>query len=308
MPALKVKRSIHINAPVKKVYQNVSDLKKWTSWSPWLIVEPEAEVNVSEDLRSYSWKGKRVGSGNMNITATQDNSSVDYDLTFLTPWKSTAKVRFEVKPEDDGTLATWYMDSSLPFYLFWMKKMMAVFIGMDYERGLKLLKDYSEDGKVHSKLDWKGETTYPGCRYVAIKTTASIKDMSNAMQKDFRQLMGYLSDKQGLIGGEPFTVYHKWDLTGDKVIYTAGVPMSGIPDNLPDSFVQGSLPEMKIYKLRHTGPYHHLGNAWSTMMNMARGKEFRQKKALDPFETYVNSPEDTAERELVTDINFPIKG
>ena len=32
---------------------------------------------------------------------------------------------------------TWTMDSSLPFFLFWMKKSMEGFIGMDYDPGLK---------------------------------------------------------------------------------------------------------------------------------------------------------------------------
>ena len=67
-----------------------------------------------------------VGSGNMNVTAENAPQSIDYDLTFLKPWKSRAKVRFELERKGDGTKTTWFMESSLPFFMFWMKKMMAL--------------------------------------------------------------------------------------------------------------------------------------------------------------------------------------
>ena len=101
MPQIQVSRSIKIGAPVEKVFSVVSDFNQWTPWSPWLIMEPEATVNVAPDAQYYEWNGKRVGSGNMRITGQDANKSVDYDLTFLTPWKSTAKVRFELTADGE---------------------------------------------------------------------------------------------------------------------------------------------------------------------------------------------------------------
>ena len=34
------------------------------------------------------------------------------------------------------------MRGALPWFLFWMRPAMETFIGMDYERGLKMLKDW----------------------------------------------------------------------------------------------------------------------------------------------------------------------
>ena len=51
---------------------------------------------------------------------------------------------------------------------------MTTFIGMDYERGLAMLKDYAETGKVPSNLEIKQESDYTGCDYVGIKTDCAI--------------------------------------------------------------------------------------------------------------------------------------
>lgn len=306
MPKIALSKSILIDSPVAKVYDIVSDFNQWTVWSPWLLMDPEGKVTVAEDRQSYEWDGKRTGKGNMKITGSKKDTSVEYDLNFLTPWKSYAKVAFELKEVDGKTEATWIMDSSLPWFMFWMKKMMIAFIGMDYERGLRLLKDYAEDGKTHSDLQFLGESTKEGCEFIGIKSTVSIPEIGESMSKEFTQLMEIIVES-GLQTGEPFSQYHKWDMVNQKATYTAAVPVKSIPDKLPAGVIKGSLPSTKVYTLKHTGPYHHLGNAWSTLYNMQRGKEFKLNKKVDPFESYVNSPMEVDEKQLVTEIHFPVK-
>lgn len=131
-----------------------------------MILEPEATVNVEEGGKYYEWNGARIGSGNMRVSSEKENEFVELDLTFLKPWKSTSKVGFYMKEQGEGTEVTWTMDGSLPFFMFFMKKMMETFVGMDYDRGLRLLKDVVEDGEVHSKLDIEGKGEYPGGKYI----------------------------------------------------------------------------------------------------------------------------------------------
>ena len=40
--------------------------------------------------------------------------------------------------------------ASAAFFLFWMRRQMELFIGMDYERGLKMLKEWIETGQILS--------------------------------------------------------------------------------------------------------------------------------------------------------------
>ncbi|MFA0963222.1 GyrI-like domain-containing protein [Roseivirga sp. BDSF3-8] len=308
MPEIHVARSVLINAPAEKVYPAVADLTHMQAWSPWLIMEPEARVEVKRDGLFYEWEGKRVGSGNMEVTDSRENKWVNYDLTFLKPWKSTAKVRFELKEKgENSTEATWYMDSSLPFFMFWMKKQMEAYIGMDYTRGLNMLKEYVEDGEVHSKLLFGDRTVYPGCEYVGIHRECPLDKMGTSMEEDFTKLGEYLKDRPEMAAGNSFSIYHNFDMVNEKAAYTAAIPVAHIPSDLPDGMTSGSVPETEIMTVTHVGPYQHLGNAWSTLYSMERNKEFKQNKKTDPFEVYRNTPGEAADEELITEVNFPVK-
>jgi len=307
MPKTHVSKSKEIKATVGKVYQTLNNFNHWSAWSPWLICEPGAKVKVADDTKFYEWEGKRIGSGNMKVTDENPESTIDYDLTFLKPWKSKAKVRFELKPSGEHTRVTWIMDSSLPFFMFWMKRSMEAFIGMDFDRGLNMLKEYIEEGEVKSKLEFIGQGHYPGCQYVGFKRDCSVSEVGETMTGDFEKLKAFVEDNPDNIASQPFSIYHKWDPVKERVSYTCGIPLKQIPEQTAPGMIKGSIPSVPTYTLRHIGPYVHLGNAWSTLIAMQRAKEFKPMKGFHPFETYVNAPGEVPEEDLITDINFGVK-
>lgn len=307
MPKIFVSKSVHINAPAEDIFPKLNDFHEWPNWSPWLIQEPEATVDVAEDGKSYSWQGKRVGSGEMSVISETNKEYLNCDLTFLTPYKSKAKTAFKLRPKDGGTEVTWTMDSSLPFFMFWMKKSMVAFIGSDYDRGLAMLKDLAENGKVSSNLTFKGESDYAGCQYIGIKTDCNTDEVGKKMRADFASLGDYMKENVDNIAGVPFSIYHKWDMVKKNVSYTSAVPVNNLPSPLPVGMRTGEIPATRIYTLRHTGTYAHLGNAWTTLNSMQRAKSFKVKKGIHPFETYVNMPGEVPDEELITDINFAVR-
>jgi len=154
MPAFSSSASIVIKAPPAKIRTALTDFNTWPVWSPWLYSEPDANVNyvgtVHEPGHGYNWKGKKTGEGSMELVSSEDNH-VYCDLQFIKPFKSSAKVRFDlVEQADASTEVSWVMDSQLPFFMFFMKGMMIAFIRSDFTRGLRLLKDYIEEGAIHS--------------------------------------------------------------------------------------------------------------------------------------------------------------
>lgn len=184
---------------------------------------------------------------------------------------------------------------------------MEAFIGMDFDRGLNMLKEYVEEGTVKSKLEFIGQGQYPGCQYVGIKRSCSVDEVGDLMASDFEKLKSLVKENPDNMASEPFSIYHKWDPVKKSVSYTSGVPLKRIPDQVPAGMVTGTIPATQTYTLRHVGPYLHLGNAWSTLIMMQRSKEFKPKKGFHPFETYVNSPEEVPQAELITDIHFAVK-
>lgn len=306
MPKIHVAKSKLINVPTQKLYDIVSDLGTWTAWSPWLIMDPDATVKIAEDRAFYEWDGNRVGSGNLRRESGDGKSRVDFDLTFLKPWKSTAKTWMEIEADGKGSKISWFMDSSLPFFMFWMKKMMVTFVGMDYERGLNLLKDYAEDGEVHSRLEFTGESDYAGGPYIGIKKTIAMDEIETQMTDDFNRLSEWAADNSDN-AKDLICIYHDFNPVKNRIAYTAAVVCKQMPETIPSGTVSGTQNAARVTSVTHVGPYHHLGNVWSTLHNMMRQKEFKPQKGYHPFELYENSPLDTAPNDLRTRVNFAVR-
>lgn len=307
MAKMNIERSILIKKKPDEIFPFLNNFENWPTWSPWLITEKDVKVTVRDDKKYYEWEGDITGSGNMTITDEKENEKIDCDLMFLKPWKSKARTGFVLKAEEGGTRVNWWMESSLPWFMFWMKKMMISMIEMDYDRGLNMLKELVEEGKINSELDYKGESKFEGSKYIGIVTSCSTDQIGSKMEKDYGALMEYMSDKQDLMNGAPFSIYHEWDFVNKKAKYTACIPVNNIPEGLPSDMTRGEVPATKVAKLHHHGSYKHIGNAWSAMYSRKQAKKFKSNKKIDPMEVYLNSPMDTPENELDTEILFATK-
>lgn len=307
MPKFDVSKSIVINAPLEKVYATVRDFRQWQPWSPWLIAEPGCKVEYAEDGKSYSWDGEIVGAGTMEIVGEEAPRAIDYRLSFLKPWKSRSDVSFRFAEKDGGVEATWTMEGALPFFLFFMKKMMTAFVGMDYERGLNMLKDYVETGSVPSALEFPGEKSFPGQRYLGIRRRCSLSDLGPSMEGDMEKLKGWVEEAGATPAGPMFSIYYKFNPVAGVAEYALGVPLDSPPAEAPGGFVVGEIPACKAYAIKHTGSYRHLGNAWSAGVFHGRAKKYAKNRKQPPFEIYENHPGEVEEKDLVTVVHFVTK-
>lgn len=309
MPVFSVRKSIQIAAPAAKVYEVARDFRQWPAWSPWLHAEPSCDVTYAADGKSYSWEGKIVGSGELAIATERPPESIDYRLVFRKPWKSVNQSQFLLAGQGGGTRVTWTMRGKLPWFLFWMKDMMTAYVGMDYERGLSMLKDLVETGEVSSALEFHSAVAVEGFSFVGIRERIAIPDLGVEMGKAFGRLRDVFEARELEPAGKPFSIYHAWKPRKGFVEFTAGLPVGSLPDDLPADVVTGDVPACTAYTIQHTGAYRHLGNAWSAgyMRARARPPIFAMDRRVEPFETYQNDPDDTAERDLVTIVHFPEK-
>lgn len=310
MPVFNVSKSIVIEAPLEKVYASVRDFKQWEPWSPWLKSEPGCPLNYAEDGKSYQWDGKIIGSGELAIVSEEANKCIDYRLSFFSPWKSENTSAFLFAAKNGGTEVTWTMEGSLPFFLFFMKAMMSAWVGMDYERGLKMLKDSLEIGRVPSKMEFLGTQPFDGFSYVGVSSDCAHEDIGETVRKSLAQVRKAIASSDLKISGPAFSIYHKFSMTKGTTSLTVGFQVSTPPTTPPSGLEVGEIPACKTYAIKHIGAYKHLGNPWSAgmMHGQCKPKQFQKDKKVPGFELYLNDPTAVGAGQAETVVHLPAKG
>lgn len=309
MPKFFVTRSIEIEASPEEVYDRVVDFGTWTTWSPWLLAEPDARVRVSEDSRSvgsqYSWEGEVVGAGEIEHKKLQPGKSIEDEIRFLSPMKSVSKVGFTMQSKGSGTEVSWSMDGSLPWFLFWMRPMMEGFISMDYDRGLLMLKEWIETGHIKSKTEAIGIQPMGPFQVVGVRRQSTLAEISASMDAAFADAKSRIEAAGLNAHAEMVSVYHKLNMKTQEVEYTAGL-LFGEKVEVPAGCESWELPEVQAFRVDHRGTYEHLGNAWSAANQIVRYKKLKRSKVGD-FELYKNDPNHTPPEDLLTEIYLPLR-
>ena len=310
MTRFQVQRSIQIATTPQHVFDAIADFRTWRTWSPWLCAEPDARVEVTEDPASvgslYSWQGEIVGQGEIEHRELQPGRSIVDEIRFLKPFRSQSEVTFEMHDCELGTELTWQMRGNLPWFLFWMRSQMEIFIGMDYERGLKMLKEWLEIGRIRSETKIVGLESVGPLRMVGVRKRCAINDVGPSMEMAFTELEAKLDNSSLSPDGQRMSVYHKFDMQAGTFDYTSGVVVPESIEAIPNELSSWSIPTMRALRVDHVGSYDHLGNGWSAAHQYARYKKFKQSR-VGTFEVYRNAPDATAADALITEIYMPLK-
>ena len=295
MPKIPISRTQVIASPIEKVFEVLRDIHSCPDWSPWLIADPDFKLDVQNDY--YSWEGAISGSGRMDLVRDEANESITYDLSFVKPWKSQARIHISLAVKDDTTEVTWTLEHSLSFFLFWKKKSIQAYLEVDYDRGFLMLKNLIETGSVPSHLEFLGREPSPSFVGVGIKRSGSMNGFEQDIETSYKEVRDYYPE------GQVFSVYYTWELVRKEVAYFIGVRLDKTPGVIPDGMELINVPGMEVYALRHRGPYSYLSNGWSAGRMHGRAKIFRQSKRFPPFEIY----EDENWEEPVVKICLPMK-
>ncbi len=306
-----VKRTITVHKSTSDVFELVQDFNKWTTWSPWLCMEPDAKVEVSGTGRevndNYTWEGKIVGSGIISHTKIVPLDSLLQEIKFIKPFESTSTVYWNFKTiNDSSTSVTWGMRGEMPFLLRFMTKMIEPMVGMDYERGLKMIKDYAEKGYVASEVSIDGIVETSSFKFIGKKTACEMKEVGTSMSADFSDIREW-ADSKNIEYKTALSIYHKFDFITGECEYTAALPVQ-TDVSIGENYYEGEIPIVKALKITFKGDYEHLGNAWAAGMSYMQTNKLEENNEVAPFEVYITDPQKEAdERNWVTEVYMPIK-
>ncbi len=310
MPKFQISRSITIRATPKQVYERLVDFRQWVRWSPWLIADPECQLEFAEDGGSYRWDGKIVGSGEVRRGKAIASQSIQCDLIFHKPFPARNQTGFELRPDSSApqcTEVTWTLTGSLPFFMFWMKRNMETFVGDDFERGLVQLKDLVETGQRNFEIVIQGIKAVPGFTWLGIRTCCGKAEMGFKISQDHFTLKSWMIHNGVKAAGAPIAIYNKWNIQKRQFDYTAAVQVETIPSTLPSGFLVGTVPAMQAYCIHMAGSYRFLPNAWVCGVMHERAKRYVKSKQHPPFEQFENRPDLVDDTKLQVHLYFPCK-
>lgn len=310
---LHIERSIQISKTPAHVYSIISDFKEWNFWSPWNHCEPTCKTTVTGEAGSngqvLTWEGEVIGSGRMTSQNLVIGQKVQMNLEFLKPWKSKALVTFTLTENKAGeTLVVWSMDSDLPIFMIFFKNTMAAYMRSDFDRGLLMLKEYSEKGTVSSKSTYKGEKNADAFQVVGRKSTCAISDLSSVMQNDYRVMNELMAKGQLQPPAKVTAIYHKFDIPKGICEFTAGFSYPSNHDvKAPASFPVLKFAPHKSIMIDHSGPYRYLDNPWAMAQSYLRARKLKASQDVPMYEHYITMPDGRPEKDILTQIYLPVR-
>lgn len=315
MPKLEIHRTIDIKGLVDTVASKINNFREWRHWSPWLVMEPGCILDYAEDGSSYSWGGKVVGEGSMKFmdevfeAGETDILELEFELENRKPYKSRAEVRFQLTQVGLYTRVEWTMVGSLPVLLFTRHQQIMQQLEMDYERGLKMLKDLVELGEIPSSLTSNGRVEFSGGEYLTLKNSSTFETLEKSLKSDFEKAREIYDNPKIWTGQHPVIIYDKFDLVARLCVYRVGIPLKFTPDReyYSDKFELAKFADFPAWSINHLGAYRHLTNAWAMGEAYAQRKIFKLNDDEPTIEIYKNDPANVnAERELETEVIFPL--
>jgi len=140
------RKSISIDAPIDKVWENVGSLAAMDQWSPWNSKDPDMERSQTgvdgEVGAKQSWvsEKKDVGEGSQTIVGLDKPNQLSTKLEFIKPFKSEADAFVKLKEEGAASKATWGFESQMKYPMNIMKLFINFEKNMDKDFGAGLSK------------------------------------------------------------------------------------------------------------------------------------------------------------------------
>lgn len=143
-------KSMVINAPKEKVWQQISSMKAFNQWNPWLKLDSSMKIdytgNSGEVGDKYCWDSNNndAGAGCQEIKELIVNEKQKTEMIFKKPFDGQATSEIILSPEGNSTKVTWTMDTEQDPMMKVMRPMMDYQMGKSYEEGLNNLKNLVE--------------------------------------------------------------------------------------------------------------------------------------------------------------------
>ncbi len=306
-------RSLHMKAKPEQVYKLVNNFKNWDQWNTWHKKDTLAQKQYNQIAAgkgaSYSWKSNvdEVGEGTLTIIEDIPNQKVKNEMQFKGMGYSYTE--FLIEPDDSGVKVTWMMDTEgkgMPVLLKPMWKymclMMDKFVGPEYEKGLKNIKDIVENEPAQTIAGFDAEIKeWPAFYYMGIREKLNGAEISQKFGAYIGLIMTEMKRQGAEQAGNPFSI--NYSASGDLFDIEICIPVKK-PMLENGNIKPGNKLATKALVIQYYGDYMNIGKVYGP------GFEYLAKNNMNasgaPMEFYVTDPmleKDTAK--WLTEVVLP---
>jgi effector-binding domain-containing protein len=124
--------------------------------------------------------------------------------------------------------------------------------------------------------------------------------------KLYQEIMKWLSQKRFQVTGPPFGWFYDnpEEVPARKLRSEVGFPFKGEAKS-EGSITIKKIPSQEVLSAMHKGPYSEVGRSYNALFEYAKEKGFIS--AGCPIEIYLNDPAKVPEKEVLTEIQLPVK-
>ena len=147
--SVKISRGVIVNTDSSNVYKELSDVKNWNQWLPWITADSGAVVQTSAFTNAsgayFKWKGVKLNSeGKLTVQSVKpDEILLLHEIKDM----NTSEGGFRIRSISNNTTEVlWYMEYKLKWYPW--ERFFGIFvdkmIGSAFEQGLEQFRSYTE--------------------------------------------------------------------------------------------------------------------------------------------------------------------
>lgn len=308
----RVELSVVVDAPASVVFAQANDLRRVELWAPLYADDPAVDVSFSGPRRglgaAVSWDGPAVGSGDLVIAESVPYEYVAYVLNPGEPGAAASWI--DLVETGTGTRVTRGFEHDYGFNVIgrYFGLMWTGIVRRDYATSLDRLKDLVES---LPRTDFAGlniEHAFVEAADLAFLGTASPPDAASAsaaLGEAYFEILDYLNRAGIEEAGPPQSIRRGY--SGSTMLFDAAIPVT-LPENeapAPDARVRlGKSYEGAVVRAEHRGSYARLIDTHRKIDSYLAATG--QRKNGDAWEAYVSDPSRTAERDLVTEVVYPV--
>lgn len=308
-------RSKVIKAPTSLIFNKVNNYKNWSSFSPWIELDPEATLTYGEKTSgidgNYAWNGKIIGKGNMKTIDLEPNKTINQQIRFIKPFESESDINWIFETTEEGTKVTWNMTGKQDF----STKMYTTFFGSiekntapSFERGLFKLDSVIKAGMKKYNIKINGISQHSGGYYLYNTTSCKITELEAKTTQMLSKVLQYATKNNINIAGAPYINYHKWDKDNNAAMFSCCIPTTEKIDSSESDILTGQLPPFKAVKTTLKGDYDNLKEAWDKTMKYIQKNNLELTENGPMLETYLTNPNKTENpAEYITEIFIAVK-